>query len=659
MSPLKASSMLRGVVDDEGTPILILAIKLGCSVDLLIHLIQHGASVGKDSLNIAATTNQPKALSLLLQHIAYEEGSIDLELCSPEIRRLLILTKSRQEELSKRMEDAAGGFMGQLLLKLMDLGLSSRQIHIAQIDKCSKSICEMLVGNVLLRALQGNQTATTLAEDGKHNDEQGQIDPSRMLVENEGCSLRLSQGLLGILPPSLFRDVLFHEVGNITKFFLLCEDYLCSKDMADVAAGLTMLSLTLSKFPQMKLSSEVERFGICEFVSNHKVLSSNRIADILSKELNIGLDVSASLSVSNDDARCTSVPSSFVLCPKKHKATLHITPHSSFQCDICTSAVPKGEYIFGCRQCDYDECLQCTLRDEKRTLCVQMTIRELASECYRILSGEGKAASHVTDLILNTDSSKEELKSLTLRLLQRDVHVMKDLGNFLTIPGRISIHEFLTIILPSLHASMVGSTANNDVYKGSIHKSKKARSSRGSPDDSLDARLHFCREALHRMNSHRTGAKCKSASTEVKIEINEKMKYSALVDKDNDDDDDNCEKLDLSYCTGFSELLRRLHQILTFYENVSVMAASDEKSKEQRSAGGNSDLHDLTKPMGLILLPLSYENSETSLNSQSVIYAEPLIPLTELQLHVVRAHRINDDAYISYCQWYVSVVFFA
>ena len=651
----KASTILRNVVDDEGTPILILAIKLGCSVDLIGCLIKHGVSVGKESIVHAAATNQPKTLSVLLQHTAYEEGSVDLELCTSEIRRLLKLTKTRQEELSKRMDDAAGGFMARLLVKLMEVGLSSRQIHNTRIDKCSKILCEILVGNVLLRALYMNQRSTSEPDEEKNDGASNQIDQMIML-ENGKCSAHLSQGLLGALPPPVFRDFLFQDTGNITKFFLLCEDYLCSKDMADVASGLTALALTLSKFPQLKLSSEMERFGISEFVSNHKVLSSNRIADILSKELNIGLDVSANLSVSQDATCGTAIPSSVVLCPKKHKATLHITPHSSFRCDICTSAVPKGEFIFGCRQCDYDECLHCTLRDEKRTLGVQMVIRELASECYRILTDEGNEVNQVTDRLPGTKSLvQDELKSLSLRLIQRDVQVMKDLGNYLNIPGRITIHEFLSIILPSLHASIAGQTSNSDTlagHKGTIHRSKKARASRGTPDDSLDSRMKFCKEALRHMISHRVGTNSKLHTVKLETESTKKCSDVSIDEDDNEGNDDNGEKLDMSYCAGLSELLRRLHQILTFYESVPVLTMSIEKSSGQ-SATGNGDLHELTKPIELLLSPSFHETSGTSPKPQSVIYAEPLIPLADLQLHVIRAHRINDDAYMSYCQWYV------
>ena len=648
-SQSKVSRLLRGVVDEEGTSILELALMLGCSVDLIGCLIKHGVSVGNNAIVKAAATNQPKTLSLLLQYIAYEEGIVDLELCSPEVRRILILTKSRQDELNKRMEDAAGGFMTRLLIKLIDIGLSSRQIHNARIEKCGKIICEILVGNVLLKALQVNQKATLQTDDGRKDNISNQ---------NERLTSQLSKGLLGALPASYFRDLLFSDEGNITKFFLLCEDYLCSKEMADIASGLTFLSLTLSKFPQIQSSSEMERFGICEFISNHKVLSSNRIADILSKELNIGLDVSANSSVRDDAARCTTVPTCVVLCPKKHTATLHITPHSSFRCDICTSAVPKGEYIFGCRQCDYDECLQCTLRDEKRTLGLQMVIRELASECYLLLVDERNESSKVTDRDFDPESYvRDELKSLSRRLLQRDVLALKDLGMDLNVPGRITIHEFLTVILPSLHASIAGSSTNSDGpsgHIGTIHRSKKARASRGTSDDSLDSRMTFCREAIRLMISGREETDRKAASAKVRSEVaKEVVDCSLALDNSEGNNDDNVERLDISGCAGVSELLRRLHQILSFYENVPERTASVDKNIGQSTSACNSDLHELAKPLELLLSPSFTESSGSKPKPQLVVYAELLIPLTELQQHIIRAHRIDSDDYTSYCQRYV------
>jgi hypothetical protein len=660
-SHAKGSTILRGVLDEEGTPILMLAIRLGCSADLIARLIKNGASVGNESIVKAALTNQTKTLSVLLQNGSYEDGTIDLELCSPAVRRILSLTKSRQDELSKKMSDVAGNFMVRLLVKLLEVGLSFRHTHTSRIDMCSKVISEMLLGNVLLRALQASQKipldTSSSQMDLEPNHDNAKLPEKSM--SNEQCfrSARLPQGLLSLLPQLVLHEFLFTENDHLTKFLLLCEDYLCSKEMADVASGLSFLSVILTTFPQLRSSSEFKRFGIAEFVANHNVLASNSIADILSKQLNIGLDVSSSSSGTADDTRAVATINTrcVVLCPKKHTAVLHITRHSSFRCDICGSAVPKGEYIFGCRQCDYDECLECTLRDEKRTLGVQMMIRELASDCSRILSDENvERTLDINDDAVAETFGSDEMKSLTIRLLQRDFLAIKELGDLLTIPGRITIHEFLTGILPSLHASLLGQLSSGDTLVNNgvaTHRSKKARASRNSPEDSPDSRLEYCRQALRYLIADCSKTtKCTVARAS---RSNKLLEYSPIQEEIGEDEEDDGAKVNISYSPGASELLRRLHQILSFYECVQVFSTSApvKKVAGQPYTSNSDDLHSLTKPYELLLLPSVFDASDKiSSTSRSVVYVEPLISLADVQLHILRLHRMKDANYLSFCQ---------
>jgi hypothetical protein len=658
----KGSAILRGVVDEEGTPLLMLAITLGCSGDLVAQLIKNGASVGNEAIVKAAMSNQPTVLSVLLQSTSYKVGSIDLELCSPEVRRLLFVTKTRQDDLSKKMADAAGNFMVRLLEKLLEVGLSSRQFRTTRIDMCSKVICEMLVGNVLLRALQVSQKAPldpSQSEQGTNHEMTEQND--KVSSKDKWCdSTNLPLGLLGALPRFVLLEFFFSEVDRLTKYLLLCEDYLCSKEMADVASGLTFLSMLLTKFPQLRSSSEIERFGISEFVANHNVLSSNRIADILSKQLNIGLDVSSNPSGTGDESRYRSVPTitggCVVLCPKKHHAVLHITRHSSFRCDICGSAVPKGEYIFGCRQCDYDECLHCTLRDEKRTLGVQMMIRELASDCHRMLTEEDTERKSIVDGDVAVEPiASDELRALSIRLLQRDLLAIKDLGALLTLPGRITVHEFLTGILPSLHACLIGHSYGGDgvlAHGGTAHRSKKARaSSRSSYDGSPDSRHEYCREALRYMISDRTerAINCSVAEDDSSAKLSDVSSIEVKNGKQNEDD--KSKKVNISYSAGASEMLRRLHQILSFYESVQGFSALPKKTSGPNLTLSPDDLQSLTKPVELMISPSPFDASEaTASKSRSVVYAEPLIPFADLQLHVLRTYRVKDATYVSFCR---------
>lgn len=668
----RSSSMLRCAVDDEGTPLLLLAISLGCSADMIGHLLGWGAPVIAEAVQKAAMTNQPRTLSLLLQHTSYEEGVIDLEHCSPSVRRVLVHTKSRQNELDKRMRDAAGDFMVQVLGKLFEVGLSSRRTHTARIDMCSKAICEMLLGNVLLRALQRGQKPGPDTLQAEHESDRDASDRSGKFSAHDAefDKAVLSHGLLGSLPLSVLGDFLFAEEGRVTTFLLLCEDYLCSKEMADVAAGLTFLSILLTKFPQLRYCAEIERFGMAEFVSNHNVLASNRIADILSKQLTIGLDVSPIAGGTRGDSLsgpAHNLSTWVVLCPKNHAAVLHITRHSSFRCDICGCAVPKGESIFGCRQCDYDECLQCTLRDEKRTTGLYMMIRELASECGRMLSVSEDVVESEDgtncDGVVEESAKSDELNALTIRLLQRDVLAAKDLGVLLNESGRITIHEFLSVVLPAFHASLVGHSKGSDgalVHGGAVHKSKRARASRSSTIDSPDSRLEYCREALQYMITDRVVAPVTISDVAVEASTQaSEMRIDPSISDDVDDanedtlenEEDEGGKVDISYSAGASEILRRLHQILSFYESVQVFSTSTEKASGQNLPTNAGDLQALTKPIELHLSPSGFSRAgSVTPISPSVVYAEPLIPFADLQLHVLRTYRVIDPLYTSFCE---------
>ena len=71
-------------------------------------------------------------------------------------------------------------------------------------------------------------------------------------------------------------------------------------------------------------------------------------------------DLLSSLS-SNTSLRssCSSLCSS-----QAHAASLHLTRHASFRCDVCGKGVQIGKVMFGCRRCDWDICEQCVDKRE-------------------------------------------------------------------------------------------------------------------------------------------------------------------------------------------------------------------------------------------------------------------------------------------------------
>jgi len=630
------SNLLRDAVDEEGTPLLRLAVALGCSADVVARLIALGALVGIPEIKNAAQTNQPKTLALLLKHTSYKEGVIDLDQCSPEVAQVLAQTKSRQSLLDKKMRDAAGSFMVKLVRRLFKVGLSSRRSDSTRIDLCSKVICEMLVGNVLLGALQrAQQVARVPVPPDAANDPNRDVNLGGRCLENTASGLKLApQGLLLTLPRSILGDCLFSDKGHVTTFLLVVEEYLSSKEMDDIAAGLSFLLILLKNFPQLRACAEIERFGVSEFVSSHNVLASDRIADILSKQFTVGLDVSASPGGAAEE-QLETAGAGTVVCPKKHTAVLHITRHSSFRCDVCGSGVDRGRPMHGCRECDWDLCENC---NPTGLLVKCSAVRELTSECQRLISDDASTAEEavedddidyakILEELSRVDAaSSKELNELSMRLLQRDILAVKDLGDMLNDPGRITFHQFLSVILPAIHASLVG---RPNGAEGIVHRNKKAKvldASDSSASETLDARLEFCREALRHMVE------------DSKASFDSATALAAAKGAEENEKEENPEsgRVDITYCAGASEILRRLHQVLSFYEAVQVFSSSSEKdtagSSSPRKTG---DLQTLTKPIELQLLPSGFDESESvSPKSRSVIHAELLIPFLDLQLHV-------------------------
>lgn len=155
------------------------------------------------------------------------------------------------------------------------------------------------------------------------------------------------QGLLGALPHAVLGDALFSDTSFSTTLLQLIEDYLCCKVASDVASGMSLLSTILSKFPCLRSSPEMSRYGMLEFVAFHRRRASDQL-DGLSRQLTE--ESNASTGAARSRARARGV----VSCPKGHTAVLHVTRHSSFRCDLCGAGVDRGVTMMGCRQVSSD-----------------------------------------------------------------------------------------------------------------------------------------------------------------------------------------------------------------------------------------------------------------------------------------------------------------
>lgn len=672
------STPLQTAADEDGTPLLLLAISLGCSSSILRYLITMGAQVGEKEIKEAAATDQSEALSTLLEYAVYSEGLIDHDQCSQQIARVIHEASSRQEKQMENMKRDSRTLMVTLLRKLVQLGLASRHQN-GTTDVCSRAIAGTLVGDVLLRALhqrQQNSASTSQQEERKRAYDSSDANRGRHAVEGAYAAVSTtSPGLLCVFPKDIMRESLFEEIEHVTSFFLLVEDYLCCKDINAGAIGLTLLSTLMENFPFLSQSGEIERYGFSELVSSHDAFASNRLAEIASS-------VSALACADEAPAAEVRATSGVVLCPKDHPATLHVTRHSSFRCDLCGKGVDCGRVMHGCRECDWDACERCTDNGEGGIV-KWNHIRALAAECQRLLSpniesADGDAeikngqAEKVLERLAAIDNSSE-INNLSIRLLQRDSGSIKQLSSFLQVQGRMTVHQFLTVIMPALHASLLGRESENDRLKvsptGSSRRTKKPRvvgSSSRDTEESFhthpnDDRFAFCKVVVKHLIKEVGESEETTRSQEYQPMDSEKSRRDSSDEEDGSDDgleDDEDDEDDIDSGTSkvgsvskMPELLRRIHQILSLYENVAT--APQPYRKPQSSEDKSGDLQSLTKPLKIRLLPsVSRKRPNTSsLRGCSMdICAEPLVSVADLESHVLRTCSLAHPKYLAFCR---------
>lgn len=656
-SPQKTSSILRQAYDEEGTPILKLAVVFGCSPDVVGILLACGAHVTSSEVRLAIETDQSEVLALFLRHMSLP-GDIDISACSDEVKAVVEQARERQDHLDRKMRETAGEFMVGILKRLIDLGLASRRHRSARLDSCSRSISEILVGNVLLKALQQSQMSEKRVGADIHEEPM----TGRFSVEDSLDSHPLP-GLLGSLPESILGDALFGTIELATGTLLLLEDFLCSKDMVDSAAGLTALLSLLTKFPSLRSCPELQRFGTLELVSFHDAFASSRCTDALRTHVYSQIPASEGVRVTRSQASSAPKGAGMVLCPKKHTAVLHITRHSSFRCDLCGNGVERGRVMHGCRECDWDACEECTDKAESGVVkCA--AIRELASECRKLLtttSPKSEVSKKVTltdakylQVIaeLGSNATWKNVENVAGRLLQYDRKAIRDLAIMLRTPGAISVHQFQKLILPALHTACVGREECREAGSGHRNKKAKVASEGFSESESRkfrnpEERTGFCMELVRAMilDIDETPRKRES----LKLFLSETN--SANESEDGDDGSGSSEsehrqivnEREIAFFAEASELLRRLQQVLSLYENVSVSTVGVKK-------GANGDMQSLTKPIEVHLQPCTLEESNPHVPKKLVLHAEPLVALDDIKRHALRCCGMIDSSYKEYCR---------
>lgn len=86
--------------DDEGNSTLLVAICLGCLCAVIDILISTGFVVGHKEIQLAAYSDQPERIALLLSQAVYSDGLVDLKRCLVAVVDVIeaALEKQRRRE---------------------------------------------------------------------------------------------------------------------------------------------------------------------------------------------------------------------------------------------------------------------------------------------------------------------------------------------------------------------------------------------------------------------------------------------------------------------------------------------------------------------------------------------------------------------------------
>lgn len=687
---LKSDQTAATAFDEDDTSVLNLAITLGCNKEVVKALINSGASIKVDDLKRAAYTNQPEILSLLLEDAIYLEGTIDLERCSDIVIQALNDALANQKKQEKAMRDAAKSFSCTILQKFMALAFKYRNEQ----AKSSSFILDALCGDTLLYAVYISQFRRI----DSTNREKYVVDSNRSFTVfpeflsrkddtsckglGGKCNFIPSGGFTSILdnlPPSIIQSALsspsvddVEKSSSITTYLCLSESYLWSRDKKDIAVGLALVYTLLKKVPEM--CGEMIRYGFKDLSASHVALATERILDIISK---------------NPSLKSQKVESNeciVVKCPKGHKTSLHLTRHSQFKCDLCGEGIEQNKAMHGCRECDWDACETCTEKAEGGV--IKWTfIKDIGIECQRIFEKIEADGTTIT-----TDN--QLLKSCSL-INSRKLPGINDLNTMLNIPGKVTLFEFGTYVLPPLHRAFIHesnsthgqSQINNESrkrvptrrnkkprvgrWKNSHSKSSNAAGTCESCDDNS-----FVSSALKTLLSPSEGKRHLQYMSNIKPKSRKKESHGQTLARIILSESGQIREVEMDVSPsdqmqeGFRDndvirpiVVDYLHSLLGFYESVTLnKVSSPTSSSDSKKTGG--ELQSLVLPFEITLerssVPTNVIKSSGStvqrcsdLNG-AVVHIEPLMSISQLQRHILRCVKIHIPAYIDYCKKLVS-----
>mmetsp|Transcript_107411 Transcript_107411/g.160678 ORF Transcript_107411/g.160678 Transcript_107411/m.160678 type:complete len:1394 (+) Transcript_107411:1-4182(+) len=244
-----------------------------------------------------------------------------------------------------------------------------------------------------------------------------------------------------------------------------------------------------------------------------------------------------------------------------------------------------------------------------------------------------------------------EINSLSIRLLQRDRSSVDALHHALDTRGKLTMHQFISVILPALHASLLGKPSEDTesiLTRGTCYRrNKKPRlgSLFGDADEPMNIKLrddkaHFAKHVFYMLFQGMAPPS----------EESEEANYEDDGSNDSIRDDKAEERKVFT-----SELLRRLHQVLSLYEDVPALPSVH--SQAGRGSWRLGELQSLTKPLLLRLTPSSGTEDSPAIWKDlvsPVLHVEPLTSIEELSKQVLQRCAASQHVYSCFCRRLVS-----
>jgi hypothetical protein len=315
--------------------------------------------------------------------------------------------------------------------------------------------------------------------------------------------------------------------------------------------------------------------------------------------------------------------------------------------------------MHGCRECDWDACEECTDKAESGIV-KSAAIRDVAERCRKLLENAEDISSEETTRTdvsylrviseMNSNASAAHVDEVASHLLQYDRKTIRDLASMLRTPGGITVHQFKNVILPALHTACVGKVEFIDSKKGHRNKKAKVASQDGRPMRKPEERTGFCMELVRAMILDVDGSPRKSdthkRSLSEEIAANESEDGEEASGESDSESRQIVNEREIGFFAEASELLRRLQQVLSLYENVRIGSVVSKKRH-------NGDLQSLTKPIELHLRPSALYEKNLGVPERLILHSEPLVALDDIKRHAVRCCGMVDVSYREYCRRYV------